>query len=283
MALASKLRFSKRNLEKSKQVNNAQQIEIHEQDCAHSQFFADFYAETMNNFTLILHPYYEGNKSNDSKKVKEEIKDEISKIKDIISQCNIKDKYNLLAKAENQINDLVSIINQWHQIIDSHIEDLSLTMEIKNWFRNYYLPKTYWQSAIYKTKYKLTKDRLRTELSKCNAQRIARPDDISKELFEKLKAKADELCRKFQRTSSQVEGRNGYLSMINHNQRGFDENRLKVLTVIHNFDIYGMDGRTPAERLFGDKIKHDKIIDYLIQNFGDLPLPRKRIIQVSDN
>ncbi len=98
-----------------------------------------------------------------------------------------------------------------------------------------------------------------------------------------MKIKAEELCRKFQRTSSQVEGRNGYLSMINHNQRGFDQDRLKVLTVVHNFDIYGTDGKTPAERLFGNKIKHDKIIDYLIKNFGDLPLPRKRIIQTTDN
>ena len=283
MALASKLRFSKRHLEKSKQSSNAEQIEIYEQDYAHNQFFADFYAETMNNFTLILHPYYEGNKSNDSKKVQEDIKDEISKIKDIISQCNIKDKYNLLAKAENQITDLVSIIDQWHQITDSHIEDLSISIEIKNWFRNYYLPKKYWQSAINKTKYKLTKVRLREELSKCNVYKIDKPKDINKELSDKLKLKAEELCRKFQRTSSQVEGRNGYLSMINHNQRGFDENRLKVLTVVHNFDIYGIDGKTPAERLFGDKIKHDKIIDYLIQNFGDLALPRKRIIQVADN
>ena len=67
--------------------------------------------------------------------------------------------------------------------------------------------------------------------------------------------------------------------MINHNQRSFDEDRLKVLTVIHNFDIYGLDGKTPAERLFGNNIKQDKIIDYLIDNFGELPLHRKRQTQ----
>jgi len=71
--------------------------------------------------------------------------------------------------------------------------------------------------------------------------------------------------------------------MINHNQRGFDENRLKALTVIHNFDIRDSDGTTPAERLFGNSIKHDKIIDYLIAHFGNLPLPRKRSMQLIDN
>ena len=283
MALSSKLRFSKQNLDKSIASNNTKQIEIYEQKYAHNQFFSDFYSETMNNFSLILHPYYDGNKSNNSIKVKDDIKDEISKIKNIISECNIKDKYNLLKKTENQVDSLVGVIDQWHDIIDVHIENLSLSIEVKNWFRNYLLPKTYWQSAINKTSYSLTKNRLREQLSKCNINKIAKLDVINPELFKKLKYKAGELCRKFQRTSSQVEGRNGYLSMINHNQRGFDEDRLKVLTVIHNFDIYGIDGKTPAERLFGDKIKHDKIIDYLIQNFGDLPLPRKRIVQVANN
>ncbi len=42
-----------------------------------------------------------------------------------------------------------------------------------------------------------------------------------------LKNKAINLCRKFQRASSQVEGRNGYLSAINHNQRSFDSKQIK--------------------------------------------------------
>jgi len=45
------------------------------------------------------------------------------------------------------------------------------------------------------------------------------------------------MCAKFQRTSSAVEGRNGYLSRLHHSHRGFTEQTLKVLTVIHNFDL----------------------------------------------
>ena len=174
-------------------------------------------------------------------------------------------------------------VDIWNSTVKLHVEKLLLPEETKKWFVNDLLPKTYWQTAINKTKYKVTKERLKGELLKCNENSIDKPADISKEFHLDLKSKAEELCRKFQRTSSQVEGRNGYLSMINHNQRGFDQNRLKVLTVVHNFDIYGLDGKTPAERLFGNKIKHDKIIDYLIDNFGDLPLPRNRIMQVAEN
>jgi Family of unknown function (DUF6399) len=38
------------------------------------------------------------------------------------------------------------------------------------------------------------------------------------------------MCAKFQRSSSTVEGRNGYLSRLHHANRGFTEQSLKVLT-----------------------------------------------------
>jgi len=232
---------------------------------------------------MILHPYYNGNKANNSEKITSEINDEISKIETIVSECNIKDKYNLLEKAKNQVNDLTCIVDIWNNTVNTHIENLSLTEAQQAWFKNDLLPKTYWRWSLKRTNYQLTKSRVKAELSKCSESSTPKPEDINKELEQELKTKAEELCRKFQRTSSQIEGRNGYLSMINHNQRGFNEDRLKALTVIHNFDIYGADGKTPAQRLFGDKIKHDKIIDYLIQNFGELPLPRKRASHIIDN
>jgi hypothetical protein len=58
------------------------------------------------------------------------------------------------------------------------------------------------------------------------------------------------ICAKFQRTSSAVEGRNGYLSALHHSNRGFTPQTLKVLTIIHNFDIKRADGSTAAQRLF---------------------------------
>jgi len=43
-----------------------------------------------------------------------------------------------------------------------------------------------------------------------------------------------DVCRS---SCSAVEGRNGYLSRLHHSHRGFTEQTLKVLTVIHNFDL----------------------------------------------
>jgi uncharacterized protein DUF6399 len=69
-----------------------------------------------------------------------------------------------------------------------------------------------------------------------------------------LNQQAKELAEVFQRSSSNVEGRNGYLSLRNHQLRGLDHPRKRVcLTAIHHFFLKRPDGTTAAERFFGQK------------------------------
>jgi hypothetical protein len=69
-----------------------------------------------------------------------------------------------------------------------------------------------------------------------------------------LKDKAKTLAEVFQRSSSNVEGRNGYLSLRNHQLRGLDHPRKRAcLTAMHNFFLTRTDGTTAAERFFGQK------------------------------
>jgi len=69
-----------------------------------------------------------------------------------------------------------------------------------------------------------------------------------------LKHKAKTLAEVFQRSSSTVEGRNGYLSLRNHQLRGLDHPRKRAcLTAVHNFFLTHPDGTTAAERFFGQK------------------------------
>jgi hypothetical protein len=71
-----------------------------------------------------------------------------------------------------------------------------------------------------------------------------------------LKHKAKTLAEVFQRSSSNVEGRNGYLSLRHHQMRGLDHPRKRAcLTAIQNFFLTRADGTTAAERFFGQKPK----------------------------
>ena len=77
---------------------------------------------------------------------------------------------------------------------------------------------------------------------------------LSPEAQDHLHTEAQRLAAIFQRSSSNVEGRNGYLSLRNHQLRGLDRPRKReCFTTIHNFFLTRPDGTTAAERFFGQK------------------------------
>jgi uncharacterized protein YukE len=78
--------------------------------------------------------------------------------------------------------------------------------------------------------------------------------ELSEAQQDQLNQQAKELAEVFQRSSSNVEGRNGYLSLRNHQLRGLDRPRKReCLTAIHNFFLTRADGTTAAERFFAQK------------------------------
>jgi len=77
---------------------------------------------------------------------------------------------------------------------------------------------------------------------------------LSPEAQQHLHDEAKRLATVFQRSSSNVEGRNGYLSLRSHQLRGLDLPRKRAcFTAIHNFFLTRPDGTTAAERFFGQK------------------------------
>jgi hypothetical protein len=83
----------------------------------------------------------------------------------------------------------------------------------------------------------------------------------------------------FQRTSSAVEGRNGYLSQMQHNHRGVPKRRYKVWTILHNFDCHAADGTTPASRFF--RRTFPDFFETVLAHVEELPQPRRRKPQVA--
>jgi hypothetical protein len=78
--------------------------------------------------------------------------------------------------------------------------------------------------------------------------------ELNPEAHDRLHDEAKRLAAVFQRSSSNVEGRNGYLSLRNHQLRGLDLPRKReCFTAMHNFFLTRPDGTTAAERFFGQK------------------------------
>jgi hypothetical protein len=88
------------------------------------------------------------------------------------------------------------------------------------------------------------------------------------------KAWAAEHAKTFQRASSAVEGRNGYLSQMHHHHRGLPKRRYKVWSALHNFDCRASDGSTPASRFF--RREFPDLFETVLSQIEELPRARKR-------
>ncbi len=149
-----------------------------------------------------------------------------------------------------------------------------LSPQTSNWLLTRLLPVVYWQQQLNKTKSPALK--LAYQSAYTHAHRLYSQDSltptISPERLQHWWTWAEWMVNKFQRTSSPVEGRNGYLSRIHHCGRGLSAHRLQVLTVIHNFALHRADGTTAAQRLFGRPFPD--LFEFIVEHMSDLPLPR---------
>jgi hypothetical protein len=117
----------------------------------------------------------------------------------------------------------------------------------------------------------------RLEESRSKVFEYLQQEEISEARQGVLFEMAYQMAKSFQRSSSQVEGRNGYLSFIHHGQKGIPTNKMKALTVIHNFDTKRNDGSTPAQRLFGQEFPD--LFEFLCENVTGFKEPRKRKVK----
>ena len=164
------------------------------------------------------------------------------------------------AKIMNQIEPISQGVTAWivmaKQELTHWVANQVISEAEKQWLINCALPYVYWQIQLKRTQAKLRNKDLRAYYE----QRVERAKQrclsnvftisIATDRQEELLLMAHNLAISFQRASSQTEGRNGYLAFVNHAHRGIPKERIKALTVIHNYDIRQKDNSTPAERLF---------------------------------
>ena len=137
------------------------------------------------------------------------------------------------------------------------------------------LPWVYWLQQADKTQHPQLKPQYQ-QAAETAAQRLL-ADPLTQSLPGQERQTWIEWARwmanNYQRTSSAVEGRNGYLTRLHHSGRGFSQQTLKVLTIIHNFHLKRPDGTTAAQRLFD--YEFPDLFEWVVVHMGDLPLARR--------
>jgi len=197
-------------------------------------------------------------------------------LKSLKHTLQLPDRPGTLPKFERQWHDLSASVDLWWAWVRQSLTAQGGDPPTRAWVEQALLPALYWQQQATRTKTPTLKGAYQTAAQQAHAALIAHPltTALSKEQFTQWQSWAQWMVTKFQRTSSAVEGRNGYLSQIHHNRRGLSSQRLRVMTTIHNFHLRRSDGTTAAQRLFGQPSPN--LFEWLVHQMPNLPQARRR-------
>ena len=234
------------------------------------------YHNSCYDISLCLHPFnLHQNTITTTEIVSLKLQKILKTIETIFTNHNLKDPRNGIRNFRNKISSLASIIDIWWSWVEQSLIQSECNVSVFHWVKQYLLPTVYWQKQFQRTKNPYLRNNYYNAYLK--AKVLFEEHNITRGLTHDHQEQwwnwAMWMVTKFQRSSSAVEGRNGYLSQVYHNRRGLSQKRLQVSTIIHNFALKRSDGTTAAQRLFG--CEFPDLFEYLVENLGELPQPRK--------
>lgn len=234
------------------------------------------YQKNLRKLSTALHPFaiLSGEKQN-SAVVEKNMQASLGRIKEIKEELKISDSGNKLARVKRQVPDAAKQVDMWWRWVHSSLESSNATPEIRAWLLDYLLPLIYWRNMLRKTSSKKIKRFYKVSLML--AEKKLRKHELTERLLIPGKKSewqmwAEEMSQLFIRTTSAIEGRNGWLSQIHFNGRGFPVKRIKSQTAIHNYFLKRADGTTACERL--SQIKPDDMFEFILQRIGPMAQPR---------
>jgi Family of unknown function (DUF6399) len=196
----------------------------------------------------------------------EEIENGFNKQFEIIQECAENAKLSessigRIEKAKRAFDAIVCYVKYFFIVYAAFIEELGLGIEQGKFFNNIIFPLCYlkmiWRRIPRESRIEIK--RLMMDLE-AKIREGPWPEEVKDEWM----IRGKELAEIFQRSSSCVEGRNSVISLNHHRFHRLNARSLKVLTIIHNFDVRRSDGTTAAERFFG--AKHENLFEALVAN-----------------
>jgi hypothetical protein len=293
LCIFGRLRQAKRDLEQAKQGletlqknTQADPVQIAQAQsrvaaCAtsvhHWQEVGSAWRQHLSNVSRILHPWrLLDSIRQTSKEVEEQLGAELKAIETLLETNGLPMKKDTLDKVRKQLAGIAALVDLWWQTVRQDLTQLAMTPRWTQWAEDVLLPLMYWHEQLRRTRHRGQKAQIALVLQAVAeaCERHACTRQLTPEVLAGWKAWAAEHAKAFQRASSAVEGRNGYLSQMQHNHRGLPTRRYQVWTVLHNFDCRAADGTTPASRFF--RRSFPDLFERVLSQIDELPMPRQR-------
>jgi Family of unknown function (DUF6399) len=189
--------------------------------------------------------------------------------------------HDAMTKVRKQVPALAALVDCWWQGGHQDLEPFLLAPRWQQWVHACLLPMVYWAHQVPRTRCRRRRAKRQEALEAVRAtfEQHTLTQWLAPHVLAEWQAWAPDRVKAFQRASSAVEGRNGFLSQMHHNHRGLPKQRSRVWTVLHNFDCRAADGTTPASRFF--RRTFPDLFETVLSQIETLPQPRRRKHQVA--
>ena len=234
-----------------------------------------------------LHPFQPDGRLTDAESIRLHLSGSLSQLGKEADKIGLDVPLEKFDRMLALIPDWIRSIQSWQTWMQTRLTDFlkSQTDDVPSesfsrWLLHFLMPALYWQMVLHRTPAKARNKRLRVQYGQRRHESRLRlfkhplTEKLSLEIRQRCLQWAAKTLTLFQRSSSQVEGRNGGLDFLNRAARRFGPQRLQALTVIHNFDTRRHDGSSPAERLF-DRTFPD-LFEFVLADIHEIPLPRTK-------
>lgn len=225
----------------------------------------------------VYHPYdLTTGKAQTAEDIAEKMKQHIETIKSAAIETELSENsWNRIMKAYRVFDGMIATIVFFWAVVKQQVASLGLSSELEALVHDVIIPGLYLQQVAKKAKGSAERKRI----NKLAIELLARMAlceawcELPPQQHEQIRSTALQCAQLFQRSSSCVEGRNGYLSLRHHSSHRLSKRKLGALTVIHNYFIRRPDETTAAERFFQSKPK--SIFNFLLDNLDVSARPAK--------
>ena len=235
------------------------------------------YRGHLESLSLTLHPFHiSGSTPQTSAQVENQLMATVEAIEAFARGHQLPARHDAMTKVRKQVPALAALVDFWWQGVHQDLEPFLLSPKWRQWVHECLLPRVYWANQIARTRCHRRKASMQAAWQAAQAafDRHTITQRLAPHILAEWHAWATDRVKAFQRASSAVEGRNGFLSQMHHNHRGLPKQRYKVWTVLHNFDCRAADGTTPASRFF--RREFPDLFETVLSHVEDLPRPRQR-------
>ena len=230
----------------------------------------------------VYHPYdLSTGSARSTEQIQQDLLQHFDTIEKNATAANLRETaLDKIKKAKRVCSGLVATMVFYWMMVSQLIDSLSLSCKHEQLLRDTLIPAHYLMIASKKAKTAELRHQIKQQAEQLFSGLETNDIWVNTVKIDQnlLMNTAKECAQLFQRSSSCLEGRNGYLSLRHHGLHHLSDRKLGALTVIHNYFTTRPDHTTAAERLFSKKPRN--LFEHLTEKLPSVSRPALQAVAI---